>query len=376
MARVLVVDDRTANRELLVTMLRHGGHETVEAAGGSEALRAVRAEVPDLVITDIVMPGMDGYELVRQLRAEPGIEQPRVVFCTATYLADQAQELAAACGIHHVIEKPVDPVTFLDTVRQALGSAYDGAPVSDDESFDQVHLRLVNQKLLEKVMELEAANLERRRLLAGLVRAQEDERSRIASDIHDDSIQIMAAVALRLEMMGEDLTDPEQHEALADLAARVGKAVSRLRRLIFDLSPRSLESGGLAGAIEAYLGEIAAETGFRWRVEGDRRDDLSDEVEVILYRIAQEAIRNAQKHAQAGLIAITLGQTEGGTSLRVADDGVGFDPGEALRHLPGHLGLASIRERATMAGGHFTLQSAPGAGCVLEVWIPDSLAGQ
>jgi signal transduction histidine kinase len=376
MARVLVVDDHAANRDLLVALLRHGGHETTEAADGMQALRSIRADGPDLVITDIVMPAMDGYEFVRQLRADQRIDQPQVMFCTATYLAGQALELATACGIDHVIEKPVDAATFLDTVAEALASDLDGAPVPDDESFDQVHLRLVNQKLLEKVTELETANLERRRLLGGLVRAQEDERSRIASDIHDDSIQIMAAVALRLEMMGEDLTDPEHREALADLGARVGKAVSRLRRLIFDLSPRSLESGGLVGAIDAYLGEIGTEGGFSWTVDAEPRDDLPEDVEVILYRIAQEAIRNVKKHAEASSVSITLSHSDGGTTLRVADDGVGFEPSDALRYRPGHLGLPSIRERATMAGGEFTVHSTPGTGTVLEVWIPDSLAAQ
>jgi signal transduction histidine kinase len=186
----------------------------------------------------------------------------------------------------------------------------------------------------------------------------------------------MAAVALRLELVAEDLTDPEQREALADLGGRVGKAVSRLRRLIFDLSPRSLQSGGLAGAIEAYLGEIGTEAGLRWRIDAEPREDLPEEVEVILYRIAQEAIRNVQKHARASSVSISLSRSHGGTRLRVADDGVGFEPSDALRYRPGHLGLPSIRERATMAGGEFTLDSTLGAGSVLDVWVPDSVAGQ
>ena len=376
MARVLVVDDRAANRELLVALLRRGGHETTEAGDGQEALQAVRAHAPELVITDIVMPGMDGYEFVRQLRADPDLAQPGVMFCTATYLAGEAQQLATACGIDYVLEKPIDAATLLDTVDEALTEAVDRAPVPDDGSFDQIHLRLVNQKLLEKVNELETANLDRRRLLGGLVRAQEDERSRIASDIHDDSIQIMAAVALRLEIMGEDLKEAEHREALADLAERVGKAVSRLRRLIFDLSPRSLESAGLAGAIEAYLGEIGTEAGFTWKVDSEPRDDLPEDVEVILYRIAQEAIRNVQKHADAHSVLITVSHSNGGTTLRVVDDGVGFEPSDAVRYRPGHLGIPSIRERAAMAGGEFTLDSAPGAGSVVEVWVPDSLDGQ
>jgi signal transduction histidine kinase len=371
MALVLVVDHRSANRAVLVRVLESAGHRALEASDGLEALETIRAEAPDLVITDILMPRMDGYEFVRHLRAEPLISQPRVAFCTATYVAGQARELAETCGVFTVIARPTAPEEMLREIATALESNV-AIPEMPAEEFVRNHMRLLNHKLLEKVGELEEAHADRSRLLADLVKAHEGERVRIASDIHDDSIQVMSAAALRLEMLGDDLTESEHGEAIDHVADKVRHAVGRLRRLIFDLSPRSLESGGLGAAIEGYLREVGSEAGFLWSVDDRLPDRPADEVEAILYRIAQEAIRNAQNHARASSVTVMVGERDGGTLLRIADDGVGFAAGGAGEHRPGHVGLPSMRERARMAGGTFELETAPGAGCAIEVWVPGS----
>jgi signal transduction histidine kinase len=244
-----------------------------------------------------------------------------------------------------------------------------------DDEFRRQHLELVNQKLIDKIAELEEANRDRTKLLVDLVKAQESERSRIAGDIHDDSIQIMAAVALRLEMLGDDLPDASQRAVVDTVTEKVRQAVVRLRRLVFDLSPRALENGGVAVAIETYLREVAIEGGFEWRFENASSGQLPEEVGTVLYRIAQEAIRNAQKHAKARHVHVTLDEIAGGTTLRIADDGIGVAPDRAREYRPGHLGLASMRERAAMAGGRFELESAPGAGCTVDVWVPGAVSG-
>src|SRR5919201_3519343 len=99
MATILVVDDHPTNREFLVTLLGYGGHRLLEAADGAEALAAARAEHPDLVIADILMPTMDGYELVRQLRADPSVARTPVIYYTAHFLEPEAQALARSCGV-------------------------------------------------------------------------------------------------------------------------------------------------------------------------------------------------------------------------------------------------------------------------------------
>src|ERR1700689_1019411 len=99
MATVLVVGDHPANRELGGTLLRYRGHTLLEAGNGAEALRVARAQHPDLIITDLVMPVIDGYELVRELRSDPGLAKTRVIFYTANYLREETEPIAAALGV-------------------------------------------------------------------------------------------------------------------------------------------------------------------------------------------------------------------------------------------------------------------------------------
>src|SRR4029078_12115385 len=109
MATILVVDDHPTNRAFLVTLLSNAGHHLHAAADGAEALAVVRAALPDLVIADVLMPTMDGYEFVRQLRLDQAIAHTPVVFYAATYLEQEAQALAHDCGVAHVLVKPVPP---------------------------------------------------------------------------------------------------------------------------------------------------------------------------------------------------------------------------------------------------------------------------
>jgi signal transduction histidine kinase len=142
--------------------------------------------------------------------------------------------------------------------------------------------------------------------------------------------------------------------------------------LIFDLSPRSLETGGLCPAIEDYLREVAAEASFEWTIKNRVHDHTPDEVDATLYRVAHEAIRNVQKHARARRVAIALSERDRGKLLVIADDGVGFSPGGDGESRPGHIGLASMRERVALAGGTLRIDAAPGSGCVVEAWLPHS----
>jgi signal transduction histidine kinase/CheY-like chemotaxis protein len=157
-ALVLVVDDHPSNRDLVTTLLGYGGHRFIEASDGAEALVQTRAERPDLVICDILMPRMDGYEFVRRLRADPVIAATHVVFYTATFMESEARALARSCGVSLVLTKPCEPQEILRTVERALSrhEVTDGPP--DDAAFDREHLRLITDKLVAKANELEAAN--------------------------------------------------------------------------------------------------------------------------------------------------------------------------------------------------------------------------
>ena len=169
MATILIVDDLSANRKLLVALLRCEGHRLVEAADGREALTAVRTERPDLVITDVLMPVMDGYEFVRQLRLEPATSGIPVVFCTAHYGEREARALALSSGVSYVLTKPAEAEDVLQIVGRALSGAAQSIRPSDapqlSTAFDREHLRLITDKLSEKSEDLRSANARLRALI-------------------------------------------------------------------------------------------------------------------------------------------------------------------------------------------------------------------
>jgi signal transduction histidine kinase len=222
------------------------------------------------------------------------------------------------------------------------------------------------EELRDVITNLEEIDEQRRRLLEHVVRAAEDERTRIAHDIHDDPVQKMVALKMRLEML------KRKHPGLSGVEESLDVmrlTIKSMRTLLFDLSPPTLEEEGLGSAL-TYLLENAGSP-FEWSVDDDELDEEpSVRTSLILYRIAQEAFANARKHAKAAHVRVTLRPQDGGTWMQIVDDGVGFKPQEAVVAAPGHLGLAAIRGRAEMAGGWSSLWSLPGQGTTLDVWLP------
>src|SRR4029079_1238042 len=162
MATILIVDDLAANRKFLVTLLRYQGHRLLEAADGREALAIARAEHPDLVITDVLMPVMDGYELVRQLRLDPTTSKILVVLYTAYYGEREARVLALSNGVDDVLTKPAESAEGLKIVGRVLAGESEAAtrPAAATlaPQFDREHLRLLNHEVPDTGEDLKAAN--------------------------------------------------------------------------------------------------------------------------------------------------------------------------------------------------------------------------
>ena len=228
----------------------------------------------------------------------------------------------------------------------------------------QKHAEEQLRSSLEEVRRMVA----QRRELAQLIEtAQEEERRRIAADIHDDPIQVMSAVDMRLQLM---LARPERVDAheIGELAEELRSAIDRLRNLLFELRPVALDLEGLTPAIAMYLEHSAKETGWSWEVIDELDEEPAADERVSFYRIAQEAVSNARKHANATHLDVRLTSVDGGLLLRIVDDGDGFESSE--KPPPGHLGLATVTERAELAGGWCKLRSSVGEGTVLECWMP------
>ena len=210
-------------------------------------------------------------------------------------------------------------------------------------------------------------------LLSRLVRAQERERQQIAEDIHDDAVQVMTAANLRIQVLRQRIPAGESTGAVEHLQQSVSAAISRLRNLLFELAPPTLESHGLASAVRAALDQLHTSTGIGTRVDGDIRLELDMVHRILIYRVIQEAIANVRVHAAATMIHVNLRDEEDGISASIEDDGVGFVVAESSVPSAGKLGIRGMRERIDLLGGWLTLESAPGSGTTVRLWAPSQV---
>jgi len=238
-------------------------------------------------------------------------------------------------------------------------------------TFRDVTERVNAERDLKSSLELlQKVDAERRDLMARLVNAQEEERERIAMDIHDESIQVMTAVSMRLEVLQRHLTDPAQADACRQLQDSVRRCIASLRELIFEVHPHALEQYGLVSSLSQLLAKAAREVGLEYDLSQKLSGEPAAEVRLVVYRIAQEALTNVLRHARARKLEVTLAEENDGIRGTVKDDGVGFFPEEASQPSAGHLGLAAMRARAETVGGWWRVESKPGSGSLVEFWVP------
>ncbi|WP_299931450.1 GAF domain-containing protein [uncultured Nocardioides sp.] len=209
-------------------------------------------------------------------------------------------------------------------------------------------------------------------LLRRLVVAQEEERARIAADVHDDSVQTMAAVDLRLGLLMQRVreTAPDLEPAVAQLQEMVSGATTSLRDLLFDLEPVATGIDFVELARDAADRALDGEVAWTLVVEpAGARVELVEESCVQAFRIVQEALLNVRRHARADRVVITLRPGPDGVGIEVADDGVGLAPA-AREPLPGHRGLRTMQDRAAVVGGTCRVESEPGSGTRVSIWLP------
>jgi signal transduction histidine kinase/ligand-binding sensor domain-containing protein len=203
-----------------------------------------------------------------------------------------------------------------------------------------------------------------------LMKAQEQERIRIAGELHDGAMQEMLAVTMMLGSAKRRVADDSDAKATIEKAQqKLIQVGTDIRQLSHDLHPPVLQDAGLPGAVRVYCEQFSNSSGIPVSCEADDGvRDLSRGAALALFRLVQEALGNAAKHAAAKRIAVRLTQSDGVVSLTVSDDGVGFDPGRLATS--GGLGLIMMRERAGQLNGKFAFESAPGRGTTIRVVIP------
>ena len=266
MATILIVDDHVLNRDFLMTLLAYGGHQLLEAADGAAGLDLVHAARPDLVISDILMPHMDGYKFVNQLRADPdpGIAATPIIFYTAAYREREATAMALACGVRWVLPKPSEPETILDIVHQALGLP----PASQWPKLIQPppegsRFATIGNQLAEYLVEIETSS----QLLSHMAHAGENKPEQLALRL-SKSLSSLQAVSLRLTALielGIELVSEREPDALLGIGCHIGQNICVARYAIIGIDGddgRQLAhfvSCGLEETMQAQLAAAAAQ---------------------------------------------------------------------------------------------------------------------
>lgn len=256
------------------------------------------------------------------------------------------------------LERLIEEMEKVDLSRPGplLPASIDG--VGETEEVERLELAF-----LRMMRRLEA---ERRRAGSAALQAQEQERTRVARDLHDEVNQSLTGLLLRLEAVRE-AASPDLEPALAETKALANQAMRELLSLARQLRPTALDDLGLTAAIAGLVeqlgrGEIEAD----FDAEGDF-SALGDDAQLVVYRVAQEGLSNAARHSGAGRVEVGLRRCEdGGVELEVADDGRGFAFVESERGL----GIAGMRERALLIGGELTIESRPGRGTTVRLTVP------
>lgn len=323
------------------------------------ARRIPRPSMPAQVIAVnalLISAAVLAAAVAAQLDLQVGDEQRRFYVLVAAILATV---LVNALVVRRRFEPLERLIAAMEQVDATDPRARPTLPAGD--SVEVARLNLAFDRMLDRLEH------ERARTAGAVLRAQEDERARIARDLHDEANQALTGVVLRLQATAQD-APPELREELRQTREAASQAMDELLRLARELRPAALDDHGLAAALRTKVAEFAEQTGLGadLHIEPGALDGLSSEQQVVVYRIVQESLSNVVGHADAAQVHVLVTREAAATVVRIVDDGAGFTPEDVA---PGSHGLLGMRERAGLAQGTLHVRSHPGAGTTIELCL-------
>ncbi|GAB4169558.1 MAG: hypothetical protein Fur0039_08450 [Rhodocyclaceae bacterium] len=362
---ILIVEDTPASMQLLADLMSQAGYGVRCAQEGGMALISARAAPPDLVLLDVCMPGMDGYEVCRRLKSDARTRDIPVIFLSALRETEDKVRGFRAGGVDY-IAKPYQADEVLARARAHLELHRLQAALEARVEERTAQLQAAKRRIEESEARL--------RELAGFLQTvREEERARIARELHDELGQGLTALRIDLGWLRGKCgrLGAAAAERIAGALGVVEHSVAALRRISEDLRPAMLDSLGLAAAVEDHVAKFSTRTGIACHLSMNREEfDLDDRVATAVFRVVQEALTNVARHAQASELEVSIEECEqggqGGIRLSVRDNGRG------LPAVPEHktFGLLGMRERVSMLGGRLDIESEPGRGTRIGAWLP------
>jgi len=379
--KILTVDDNEALRYSLVRSLRDAGYQVVEATTGQEAL-ARAAESPDLITLDVNLPDMMGFQVCHQLKSNPSTAHIPILHISATFVDPESRVRGLEHGADAYLAEPIDRAELVATVaallrlKNAEMQARQQAAVAENARNELSRLNAtLEDRVSERTAELKAANDSLRELSARLLQMQDDERRRIARELHDSVGQLLTAIAMNNALIsGEDskLSEPaaralNQNESMVQEVLRSIRVISHL------LHPPLLDEVGLPSALKWYVEEFGKRSGIEVQLNcPESVERLPRELETAIFRIVQEALGNVHRHSGSQTASIDLDIKAGGVRLFIRDEGVGI-PVNRQQELKSNqragVGIRGMRERIAQFGGDLELLS-DAKGTTVVVMVP------
>jgi signal transduction histidine kinase len=348
---ILIVDDVSLNVEIITRQLEKRGYVALAAHSGPEAVERAQSARPDLILLDVVMPGIDGFETCRRLKQRDATRDIPVIFMTALTATDDKIE-----GFR---------VGAVDYVTKPLNAQEVATRVDTHLKLDALRQQQAAQnRLLRQEIDAQEQDVRYKR-----EEAREDERKHIARELHDELGQHLSAIRLELSFVrlrwGAD--NPELREKVQSIQDSIDGVIGLVRDLVARLRPVVLDLG-IASALEWLTCEFRTSSEITCNLQIDEEmADLDPGQTSTVFRLVQESLTNIGRHAQASNVEVSLQRQPVAYVLTVADDGRGFDP--TIISIKS-LGIQGMRERAEMLGGRLDVRSRAGEGTTIIVTFP------
>jgi signal transduction histidine kinase len=373
---ILAVDDNDAIRYSLSRALQGGGYRVIEARNGTETLRLAN-DSPDLITLDVHLPDMDGFEVCRRLKANPRTAHIPVLHISATVTdtENRVRGLEAADGY---LAEPVSREELLATVgsllrlkraeREARLQASEAEKARQElkEAHNELELRVQ-----ERTKELSERTEQVRELSAKLLSLQDEERRRLARELHDSTGQMLAAMKMVLDEMRIEAKEPK-FAALVNQSIELNDEMSRqLRTMSYLLHPPLLDEVGLPSALRWYTEGFAERSAIKVDLQvSEGFDRLPQEMEIAIFRVVQECLTNIHRHSGSPTASVRLNRTNDAVDVEISDTGQGIasDRVRGDRIVSG-VGLMGIEERMRQFGGRVKVTSSEN-GTLVNAGIP------
>lgn len=365
---ILMVDDTPANLGVVAEHLEEHNFRVVVAQDGEEALMRAQLILPDLILLDVMMPGIDGFETCRRLKACASTSAIPIIFMTA--LSDTHDKINGfnAGGVDYVT-KPfqIEEVVARVNVHLALRMLQKQSNQQNLQLQQEIALRVHAET------ELQRSHQRLRQLSNHQEIFNENERKRIARDIHDDLGQALMALKIDVSLLQDQASGASLkfNGKVDSILAQIDAVIKCVRAIMNNLRPPMLDDLGLYAAIEWQTREFQQRNGIACKLTVDDNQDLDfildEKCATALFRILQESLANIARHANASEVQVALQWNERNLTMRVADNGVGMQPGDKRKAHA--FGLVGVKERMKSLGGKLHIESSPGKGTVISATV-------